>query len=72
MAYVGEVDYVKSFEIQQKRLVDKYGITATHAGCYIVNFYDEDICCNFNGRCPQIGICGKIAESERTDDEIVD
>lgn len=60
MAYLGEVDYRKSFETQQKRLVDKYGITATHAGCYIVNFCDEYICRAFNGGCPQLGVCARL------------
>lgn len=72
MAYLGEVDYRKSFETQQKRLVDKYDITATHAGCYIVNFCDEYICRAYNGGCPQLGVCGKIEESERTDNETMD
>lgn len=69
ITYLGEVDYGESFEAQQKRLVDKYDITATHAGCYIVNFCDEYICYAFNGGCPQLGACVKIEESERADDE---
>lgn len=67
ITYLGEVDYGEDFEAQQKRLVDKYDITATHAGCYIVNFCDEYICHAFNGGCPQLGACVKIEESERTE-----
>lgn len=72
ITYLGEVDYGESFEAQQKRLVDEYDITATHAGCYIVNFFDEYICKAYNGGCPKLGVCGKIEESERADDETVD
>ena len=72
ITYLGEVDYGESFEAQQKRLVDEYGITATHAGCYIVNFFDEYICKAYNSGCPKLGICGKIEESERADDETLD
>jgi hypothetical protein len=67
--YLCEVDYGDNFEMQKDALMNEYGITANHAGCYLVNFFDEYICKAYNGGCPQLGVCGKIEESERADDE---
>lgn len=65
--YLGEVDYGDNFEKQKDALMNEYGITANHAGCYLVNFCDEYICKAYNGGCPRLEVCGKIEESEETE-----
>lgn len=56
-----EIDFRASFEKEQTRLSNKYGITKEHAGCFMCNGgVDEYICEQYNGGCKELKVCKSI------------
>ena len=52
------------FEKEMNRLASTYGITDTHAGCYMCNYEDKFICHEYNNGCESVDKCKEIFEKE--------
>lgn len=54
------IDFIE----ENKRLSSTYGITETHASCFLCNHEDRYICNEYNGGCGSLAKCKEIYEKE--------
>ncbi len=52
------------FEEETQKLSSAYGITETHAGCFLCNYEDRYICNEYNGGCGSLAKCKEIYRKE--------
>ncbi len=60
---------IKDFKEESKKLSSAYGITETHADCFLCNYEDRYICNEYNGVCKSLAKCKEIYGKERTINE---